>query len=89
MHSLRTPLALLTLSLSTTAALAQSYDFTAFQKYSDDRQGQAILIHENRKTIYQSCTNWSATNAHRLASGTKSFTGVLLAIAVDDGLLTS
>ena len=75
-------------SLLASATTAQGYDFAAFQKYSDDRQGQAILIHENGKTIYEKYTNWTATTAHRLASGTKSFTGVLVAMAVDDGLLS-
>ncbi len=69
-------------------AVSQGYDFAAFQKYSDDRGGQAILIHENGKKIYEKYTNFSATTAHRLASGTKSFTGVLVALAADDGLLT-
>lgn len=66
----------------------QSYDFTAAARYSERHNGHALLVAIGGKIVFERYANgWSAAKPHRLASGTKSFSGVLLAMAADDGLL--
>jgi CubicO group peptidase (beta-lactamase class C family) len=68
---------------------AQKFDFAAAAQYSASKNGHSFLVMQGGKIVYEKYSNgFSSNKAHRLASGTKSFTGVLLAIAVDDGLLT-
>lgn len=68
--------------------LGQQYDFGACARYSEARNGHAVLVMQDGQVLFERYANgWSATKPHRLASGTKSFAGTLLAIAVDDGLL--
>ncbi|MCB9881468.1 MAG: serine hydrolase [Planctomycetes bacterium] len=82
-------LSLLALTHTAGSGHTQGFDFQAMAAYSDARVGHAILVTENDQVLFEHYANgWSDTMAHRLASGTKSFTGVLLAMAVDDGLLT-
>ena len=67
---------------------AQTFDYAAAGAYSASKNGHSFLVMRNGKIVYEKYTNNFHSNmAHRLASGTKSFTGVLLAIAVDDGLV--
>ena len=68
--------------------LSQGYDFGAAARYSAAGNGHALLVVENGKTVFEAYANgWSATRGHRLASGTKSLTGVIAAFAVQDKLL--
>jgi CubicO group peptidase (beta-lactamase class C family) len=57
--------------------------------YLKDRNGHAMLVYHRDKLIFEEYFNeWAADKPHRLASGTKSFSGAMLAAAVEDGLLT-
>ncbi len=79
---------LLPLLLFLSPLAAQRFDFPAAAQYSASKNGHSFLVMQGGKIVYEKYTNgFKSTQAHRLASGTKSFTGVLLAIAVDDGLL--
>ncbi|MFM8584024.1 MAG: serine hydrolase domain-containing protein, partial [Planctomycetaceae bacterium] len=61
----------------------------AAAKYSAQHAGRAVLVrHAGQVVFEQYDRGWSAPQAHPLASGTKSFTGVLALLAVQDGLLT-
>lgn len=63
--------------------------FDASADYSTKCGGRAVLIMRDGKVIYERFDNgWNANRPHPLASGTKSFTGVVAAAAVHDGLLT-
>ena len=56
--------------------------------YLKDRNGHAMLVYHRDKLVFEEYFNgWSADKPHRLASGTKSFSGAMLAAAVEDGLL--
>lgn len=51
--------------------------------------GHALLVYHRDELVFEEYFNgWSADQPHRLASGTKSFSGAMLAAAVEDGLLT-
>lgn len=57
--------------------------------YLIDRNGHAMLVYHRDQLVFEEYFNgWSADKPHRLASGTKSFSGAMLAAAVEDGLLT-
>ena len=57
--------------------------------YLKERNGHAMLVYHRDKLVFEEYFNgWSAEQPHRLASGTKSFSGAMLAAAVEDGLLT-
>ncbi|MDA7951332.1 MAG: serine hydrolase [Pirellulaceae bacterium] len=61
----------------------------ALSEYSDLHDGKALLIMIEGKVVFESYANkLGETLGHPLASGTKSFTGVLAACAAKDGLLT-
>lgn len=76
-------------SLLASPLLAQGYDYAAAAAYSDARDGHALLVAIDGQVAFEHYANgWSATLPHRLASGTKSCAGVLLLMAVDDGLLS-
>lgn len=90
MHS-RTVLAFAVLALAASRALpAQTppYDFAAARQFSELRNGNALLVAIDGRIVFERYANgWTATRAHRLASGTKSFNGVIAALAARDGLL--
>lgn len=68
------------------AAWAKRGDAAA--DYSAGLAGHAVLIMHEGKVVYERYDNgWTATKPHMLASGTKSFTGVMAMFAVQDGLL--
>lgn len=68
---------------------AQAYDYAAAAAYSDANNGHALVVAIDGVVTFEHYANgWSAPLGHRLASGTKSCTGVLMLMAVDDGLLT-
>lgn len=57
--------------------------------YSAENGGRAVLIMVGGKRVFERYDNgWTADKPHPLASGTKSFTGVVAAAAVEDGLLS-
>lgn len=56
--------------------------------YLKNHEGHAMLVYHREKLVFEEYFNgWSADKPHRLASGTKSFSGAMLAAAVEDGLL--
>ena len=56
--------------------------------YLKDRNGHDMLVYHRDNPVFEEYFNgWSAEQPHRLASGTKSFSGAMLAAAVEDGLL--
>ncbi|MGY8767343.1 MAG: serine hydrolase [Pirellulales bacterium] len=63
-----------------------------YQKSADylkSRNGHAMLVFENNNLVFEQYFNGhSKSDPHRLASGTKSFSGAMLVAAVEDGLLT-
>ncbi len=62
--------------------------YEAAADYSAGLGGRAVLVMIDGKVVYERYDNgWSASKMHPLASGTKSFAGVVAAAAVDDGLL--
>lgn len=63
--------------------------FTKAADYSAQHSGRALLIQRDGKVIFERYDNgWAADRPHPLASGTKSFTGVMAMMAEQDGLLT-
>ena len=57
--------------------------------YLKGLNGHAMLVYHRDELVFEEYFNsWSADQPHRLASGTKSFSGAMLAAAVEDGLLT-
>lgn len=71
-----------------TPAFAQSLDFRAAADYSAARRGVSVLVmHEGRITFEDYPSGGSVSAGHELASGTKSFTGIIAAAAVQDRLL--
>lgn len=56
--------------------------------YSSKLAGRAVLIMHEGEVVYERYDNgWRPRSPHMLASGTKSFTGVMAMFAVQDGLL--
>ena len=61
----------------------------AASEYSADHNGFSTLVMIEGQIVFEQYDQgWDPAKANRLASGTKSFSGVLLAVAVKDGLLT-
>lgn len=58
--------------------------------YSEEHGGRNVLIlHRGREVAQRTAPGVSAGTPQALASGTKSFAGVILAAAIEDGLITS
>ena len=56
--------------------------------YSKQFRGLSVLIMKGSKIVYEEYQNgFQADDAHQLASGTKSFSGVIALMAVEDKLL--
>lgn len=65
-------------------------DFVEAADYSADLAGRAMLVMVDGKVVFERANNgWNLERMHPLASGTKSFSGVLAARAVQDGLFSS
>ncbi len=61
----------------------------AAARYSAEHSGRAVLVMQNGTVVFEDYANgWSASKLHPLASGTKSFTGILAMAAIEDGLLS-
>ncbi len=57
--------------------------------YSHSFHGTGVLVMVRGEIVFEDyAPNWTAAKPHLLASGTKSFCGVMAACAVHDGLLT-
>ncbi len=71
------------------SAFAQrSLDFAAAAAYSAERRGVSLLVlHQGRRTYEDYPNGGGSDRGWELASGTKSFTGVMAAAAVQDRLL--
>jgi CubicO group peptidase (beta-lactamase class C family) len=64
--------------------------FAAAADYSAALSGRALLVMVDGKVVHERYDNgWSADRPHMLASGTKSFTGVIAAAAIQDGIIPS
>lgn len=70
------------------SALAETFNIDAAAKYLESRKGHALLVYHQGGLIFEGYYNGhSIRKAHRLASGTKSFSGVLAAIAEEEGII--
>jgi len=68
-------------------SLAQA-GFEEAARYSADHRGVSMLVMIDGEIVFESYPNdGSANEAHNLASGTKSFSGIVAAAMVQDGLL--
>ncbi len=57
-------------------------------EYSAEARGLSVVVLQADKVVFEEYQNGhSADTPHLLASGTKSFSGVMLAAAIDDGLI--
>lgn len=58
------------------------------QTYHEEQKGISFMIYHQGKKLYESYANGGfARKPHELASGTKSFSGIMAAFAVQDGLM--
>lgn len=81
-------LLLAVIPLAAVEALPRDARFEAAAEISARLQGVAMLVMIDGKIVFEDYLNGgSATRANELASGTKSFSGVLALCAVEDGLL--
>lgn len=70
-------------------AFAQARDFRAAAEYSAARRGVSFMVMRRGEIVFEDYPNGGgAARGWELASGTKSFTGVMAAAAVQDGLLS-
>jgi CubicO group peptidase (beta-lactamase class C family) len=76
------------LALASTPGRAQSRDYAAAAAYSAERRGVSFLVMQGGRVLFEDYPRSSAGATHELASGTKSFSGVLAAAMVQDGLLS-
>lgn len=71
-------------------AFAQSLNFDAAAAYSAERRGVSLLVLRRGEVVFEDYPNeGGATRGWELASGTKSFTGVMAAAALQDGMFSS
>jgi CubicO group peptidase (beta-lactamase class C family) len=76
------------LALVPAAGRAQSRDYAAAAAWSAERRGVSFLVMQGGRVLFEDYPRSSAGATHELASGTKSFSGVLAAAMVQDGLLS-
>lgn len=70
------------------AARVTDASLAAAAELSERQAGRALLVLEEGEVRFERyARGWSAERPHPLASGTKSFSGVLAAVAVHDGVL--
>lgn len=68
-------------------ATGSNYQLAA--DYSAEARGLSVVVLKGDKIVFEEYQNGhSANTPHLLASGTKSFSGVMLAAAIDDGLIS-
>lgn len=62
--------------------------FEEAARYSHAANGTAVLVMRKGEILFESyAEGWNAERPHLLASGTKSFSGVMAACAAEDGIL--
>jgi CubicO group peptidase (beta-lactamase class C family) len=67
---------------------AGPFNIRAAADYLESRNGHALLVYHKGDLVFEDYYNGhTADKSHRLASGTKSFSGVLAVMAAEDGLL--
>ena len=76
------------LAAAPAAARSRSGDFAAAAAYSAERRGVSLLVMQAGRILFEDYPRSSADATHELASGTKSFCGILAAAMVQDGLLS-
>ncbi len=77
----------LKLTVAATPNPANSVHHKLAAEYSAAKLGISLLVMIDGKVVFEQYDNGGIANwPHELASGTKSFTGVVAAIAVDEGL---
>jgi CubicO group peptidase (beta-lactamase class C family) len=70
------------------ASEAEQARFQLAADYSEETRGLSVLVLKGDKIVFEQYQNGhSADRSHMLASGTKSFVGVMAAAAVEDKLL--
>ena len=71
-------------------ALTEQQRYMLAAEYSRSNKGVSVLVIKGDKIVFEDHQNGSTANTPNfLASGTKSFTGVLLAAAIEDKLVSS
>ncbi len=71
------------------AAAAQAQDCAALAAFNTERAGVSLVVLRGGELVCEDYANGGSAEAGwRLASGTKSFSGIIAAAAVQDGLLT-
>ncbi len=61
----------------------------AAAEYSRKHDGEVMLVLLDGKPVFEDAVSgWSVESPHLLASGTKSFSGIAAALAIEDGLLS-
>lgn len=76
------------LAAAPAAGWARTADYAAAAAYSAQRRGVSLLVMQGGRVLFEDYPRSSAGDTHELASGTKSFSGILAAAMVQDGLLT-
>ena len=62
--------------------------YQAASDYSKKQRGLSLLVYKKDKLVFEEYHNGhNANRSHFLASGTKSFSGVMLVAAIEDGLI--
>lgn len=75
------------MAVAPTRARAQPRDHAAAAAYSAERRGVSFLVMHGNRILFEDYPRSSPEATHELASGTKSFCGVLAAAMVQDGML--
>ncbi|PZN99933.1 MAG: serine hydrolase [Alphaproteobacteria bacterium] len=63
-------------------------DYAAAARYSAERSGVSLLVMQGGQTLFEDYPRGGPDSFYELASGTKSFSGVMAAALVQDELLT-
>jgi len=73
-----------------TKPLTETERYRTAAQYSSENRGRAVVVIKGEKIVFEEYQNGhSAETPWFLASGTKSFAGVMLAAAIEDKLITS
>lgn len=73
-----------------TPARAQDAAFAAAAQYSAERRGVSLVVMRQGEIVFEDYPNEGRQRrGWELASGTKSFTGIMVAAAMQDGLISS
>jgi CubicO group peptidase (beta-lactamase class C family) len=78
------------LAVAQTAKTPDAAKLKSAAEYSALNRGVAVLVMKGERIVFEEYQNGAtADRPHFLASGTKSFSGVMLAAAIDDGIVKS